>query len=112
MEFTPGFFEVSGVQKEYCQIAIKDLFRLKRIALPVEYGEKMKQLFSGLKRLEANLNQSSSPKTLEKQPRTFSLYQGLCKSTLTCNGSGFSHLFLTTQRNLMCRSVSVQNLQT
>ncbi|OWZ12354.1 hypothetical protein PHMEG_00014504 [Phytophthora megakarya] len=92
MEFTPGFFEKFLVYKRSIarsvtlsgyRSAIKDLYRLNRIALP---------LFSGLKRLEADQNQSSSPKT-----------------------SGNNHLLTRSTKhcwNLMCRSVSVQNLQT
>ncbi|KAG6974839.1 hypothetical protein JG688_00002857 [Phytophthora aleatoria] len=51
-EFTPAFFEQLLVYKRgvarlatlsgYCS-AIKDLYRLKRIVLPVEYGYDMKQ---------------------------------------------------------------------
>ncbi|KAG6957073.1 hypothetical protein JG688_00011142 [Phytophthora aleatoria] len=61
-EFTPAFFEQflvykRGVAKSATlsgyRSAIKDLYRLKRIVLPVEYGDDMKQLFSGIKRLEA-----------------------------------------------------------
>ncbi|KAG2940785.1 hypothetical protein PC118_g2940 [Phytophthora cactorum] len=120
-EFTPAFFEQFLVYKrdmaksatltEY-RSAIKDLCRLKRIVLPVEYGDDMKQLYSGIKRLEAEQNQSSSPKNSNKQPLTFSLYKELCSSTLTRSDGGVSHLFLTTQWNLMCRFVSVQTLQT
>ncbi|KAF1774352.1 hypothetical protein GQ600_19737 [Phytophthora cactorum] len=64
-EFTPAFFEQflvykRGVAKSATpsgyRSAIKDLYRLKRIVLPVEYGDDMKQLFSGIKRLEAEQN--------------------------------------------------------
>jgi hypothetical protein len=72
----------------------------------------MKQFFSGIKRLEADQFQSSSPKNSGKQPLTYSLYKDLCGSTLSRNDNGFSHLVLTTQWNLMCRSASVQTLQT
>ncbi|KAG6949776.1 hypothetical protein JG687_00014636, partial [Phytophthora cactorum] len=49
--------------------------------------------FSGIKRLEADQFQSSSPKTSVKQPLAFSLYKELCRSTLSRNDSGISHLF-------------------
>ncbi|KAG3126248.1 hypothetical protein PI126_g22411 [Phytophthora idaei] len=120
-EFTPGYFEEFLVYKRRgartvtlrgYRSAIKDLYRLKRIALPVEYGYDMKQLFSGMKRLEAGLNQSSTPKTSGKQPLTYSLYNELCESTLTLRDSGSSRLFLVSQWNLMCRSISVQTLRT
>ncbi|KAG6965689.1 hypothetical protein JG688_00007091 [Phytophthora aleatoria] len=99
VEFTPGYIEKFLVYKRRgartatlggYRSAIKDLYRLKRIALPVEYGDDMKQLFSGMKRLEAELNQSSTPKTSGKQPRTDSLYNELCESTLMLCDSDFS----------------------
>jgi len=120
-EFTPAVFEKFLVYKRSraksvtlsgYRSAIRDFYRLKRVALPVEYGDDMKQYFSGIKRLEADQLQSSSPKNSGKQPLTYSLYKELCESTLSRNNSGFSHLFLTTQWNLMCRSASVQTLQT
>ncbi|ETM49732.1 hypothetical protein L914_06079, partial [Phytophthora nicotianae] len=46
-------------------------------------------------KLEADENQSSSPKRSGKQPLTYPLYKELCTSTLKRNDSGFSHLFLT-----------------
>ncbi|KAG4248745.1 hypothetical protein PC116_g3512 [Phytophthora cactorum] len=56
-EFTPAFFEQLLVYKRgvarlatlsgYCS-AIKNLYRLKRIVLPMEYGYDMKQLFYGI----------------------------------------------------------------
>jgi hypothetical protein len=120
-EFTPAYFEKFLVRKRRTaksvtlsgyRSAIKDLYRLEGIKLPVEYGDSMKQLFSGIKRLEAEQNQSSTPKTSGKQPLTYSMYENICDTSLVRNDSGFSHLFLTTQWNLMCRSVSVQTLQT
>lgn len=92
--------------------AIKDLYRVKRLALPTEYGDKMKQFFSGMKRLEAEDNQTSTPKNSGKQPLTFSLYKTLCVKTMAMNDGGFAHLFLTSQWKLMCRSMSVQTLKT
>ncbi|ETI30286.1 hypothetical protein L917_05368 [Phytophthora nicotianae] len=72
----------------------------------------MKQPFSGLKRIEADNDQISTPKSSGKQPLTYSRYSELCLETLNINDGGFSHLFLTSQWNLMCRSMSVQTLQT
>ncbi|ETK90741.1 hypothetical protein L915_05540 [Phytophthora nicotianae] len=72
----------------------------------------MKQPFSGLKRIEADNDQISTPKSSGKQPLTYSRYSELCLETLNINGGGFSYLFLTSQWNLMCRSMSVQTLQT
>lgn len=86
-EFTPQYFEKflvykrrsakSGTLSGY-RSAIKDLYRLKRIPLPTEYGDDLKQLFLCIKRLEEDQNQSSSPKTPGKQPLTYSRYKELC----------------------------------
>ncbi|KUG01951.1 hypothetical protein AM587_10001959 [Phytophthora nicotianae] len=121
MEFTPPYFEQFLVYKSRgvkagtlsgYRSAIKDLYRVRRLALPPEYGDGMKQLFSGMKRMEADSDQISNPKTSGKQPLTYSLYQKLCKETLELGDGGFSHLFLSSQWNLMCRSISVQTVQT
>ncbi|KAG2866592.1 hypothetical protein PC113_g2670 [Phytophthora cactorum] len=108
-EFTPAFFEQFLVYKrdmaksatltEY-RSAIKDLCRLKRIVLPVEYGDDMKQLYSGIKRLEAEQNQSSSPKNSNKQPLTFSLYKELCNLSR----------FKLSRRGTRQRSANVESL--
>ncbi|ETP28071.1 hypothetical protein F442_22643 [Phytophthora nicotianae P10297] len=100
MEFTPPRGVKAGTLSGY-RSAIKDLYRVRRLALPPEFGDGMKQLFSGMKRIEANSDQISNPKTSGKQPLTYSLYQKLCKETLELGDGGFSHLFLTSQWNLM-----------
>ncbi|ETP25317.1 hypothetical protein F441_01788 [Phytophthora nicotianae CJ01A1] len=92
--------------------AIKNLHRVKRLASPTEYGDGMKQLFFRLKRIEADNDQISTPKSSGKRPLTYSRYSELCLETLKINDGGFSHLFLTSQWSLMCRSMSVQTLQT
>ncbi|KAG6944322.1 hypothetical protein JG687_00017930 [Phytophthora cactorum] len=99
-EFTPAFFEQlfaykRGVAKSATpsgyRSAIKDLYRLKRIALPLEYGDYIKQLYYGVKHLEAEQNQSRSPKNSSNQPLLFSLYKDLCSSTRTRNDGGFTY---------------------
>ncbi|ETO68238.1 hypothetical protein F444_14913 [Phytophthora nicotianae P1976] len=101
MEFTPPYFEQFLVYKSRdvkdgtlsgYRSAIKDLHRVRCLALPPEYGDGMKQLFSGMKRIEANSDQISNPKTSGKQPLTYSLYQKLCKETLEL-GDGDQFLF-------------------
>ncbi len=42
----------------------------------------------------------------------YSLYEDLCAATLVRQDNGFSHFFLTTQWNLMCRTQSVETLCT
>lgn len=122
MEFTPHYFERFLVfQRHNVQTstlsgyrsAIKYLYRLNNLPLPVEYGDNMKTIFSGLKRLEAEKKQTTvTARDSGKYPLTFSVYEELCKSTMHTNDKGFSHLFLISQWNLMCRSKSVETLRT
>ncbi|KAG9399898.1 hypothetical protein AC1031_022022 [Aphanomyces cochlioides] len=104
-EFTPHYFERFLAYKRTTakistlsgyRSAIKDLYRVQRIALPPEYGPDMTQFFSGMKRLEAEHDQTSTPKLSGKQPLTYSLYITLCKRTLGLSDGGFAHLFLTS----------------
>ncbi|ETP28309.1 hypothetical protein F442_22397 [Phytophthora nicotianae P10297] len=69
--------------------AIKDQYRVRRLALPPKYGDGMQQLFSGMKRLEADSDQISNPKTSGKQSLTYSLFQKLCKETLELGDDQF-----------------------
>ncbi|KAG6948701.1 hypothetical protein JG687_00015311 [Phytophthora cactorum] len=62
--------------------------------------------------MQAMKLQSGSPKESAKDPLQLSLYRQLCKTTFGRQDSGFSHLFLTTQWNLMCRSKSAQTVCT
>lgn len=121
LEFTPNLFEKFLVHKSSSvktgtlsgyRSAIKDMYRAKRFKPPAEYGDDLKQLFSGMKRIEADNDQTTNPKNSGKQALTYYLYKTLCKATLEVNDGGFSHLFLTSQWNLMCRSMSVQTIQT
>jgi hypothetical protein len=90
--------------------ALKDLYRQKRVALPVEYLEDLTTFFRGLKRVEADNDQAGRGRKSGKEPLTFSLYIQLAERTLALNDNGFSHLFLLSQWNLMCRSKSVETL--
>ena len=92
--------------------AIKDLYRRKRIPLPAEYGDDMKTFFSGMKRIQTRNVQSGSARNSGKLPLSEHLYKRLCLETMRTEDNGFSHLFLVTQWNLMCRSKSVQTIQT
>ncbi|ETP28702.1 hypothetical protein F442_22022 [Phytophthora nicotianae P10297] len=58
-EFTPAVFEdflaykrtrVKAVTLGGFRSAIKDLYRTRELSFPVEYGEGMKRIFSGIKR--------------------------------------------------------------
>eukprot|EP00644_Phytophthora_capsici_P018616 jgi/Phyca11/132868/e_gw1.247.6.1 len=90
--------------------AIKDVYRQKRLDLPSEYLDGLKTLYQGFKRVEAEDDQSGRSRRPGKEPLSYSLYAQLAKLTLDQEDNGFSHLFLLTQWNLMCRSVSVETL--
>ncbi|KAG6941620.1 hypothetical protein JG688_00018571 [Phytophthora aleatoria] len=92
--------------------AMKDLYRRHNLPLPPEYGEGMMTLFSGLKRLEAERDQSGDARESGKRLLTYSIYVMLCMLTLARDDGGFVHLFLATQWDLMCRSKSVETIQT
>ncbi|KAG3102800.1 hypothetical protein PI124_g13738 [Phytophthora idaei] len=91
--------------------AMKDLYRRRNLPLPPEYGEVMMTLFSGLKRLEAERDQSGDARESGKRLLTYSIYVMLCKLTLARDGGGFAHLFQATQWDLVCRSKSVEIIQ-
>ncbi len=90
--------------------AVKNMYRMRNKPVPTEYGERMKTLFSGLKRYEAERVQSGEKNNTGKSPLRYSTYQDLCRKTMLMEDGGFAHLFLTLQWNLMCRSKSVQTI--
>ncbi|RLN32267.1 hypothetical protein BBJ28_00015778 [Nothophytophthora sp. Chile5] len=73
-------------------------------------GKKSTTLYAGLRRMEATENQTTGPRHSGKQPLPYSTYEELCRRTLARDDGGFTHLFLTAQWNLVCRSVSVESL--
>lgn len=71
-EFTPKYYEEILVYKSNLvktgtlsgyRSAIDDLYRVNRVALPPEYGDGRKQLFSSMKRIEADRDQTAYPRT-------------------------------------------------
>ncbi|KAJ8556608.1 hypothetical protein ON010_g9359 [Phytophthora cinnamomi] len=92
--------------------AVKDIYRQQRLALPTDYADDMKTFFAGLKRIEATRNQTSAgeAKMAGKMALPYSAYAHACKETLLLSDGGFSHLFLTLQWNLMCRSQAVETI--
>ncbi len=121
--FTPQHFEQFLVDRTNARAvkvttlsgyrsAMKNMYRSKQIPIPHEYGEDLKTLFSGMKRIEASEHQSGGIKHTGKAPLNFSTFQDLSKKMLALMDGGFSHLFLITQWNLMCRSKSVETLDT
>ncbi|KAE9052354.1 hypothetical protein PR001_g597 [Phytophthora rubi] len=92
--------------------AMKDLYRRNNVPVPDEYGEGMKTLLSGIKRLQVETEQTADVRSSGKRALTYSMYEKLCSTMLGRNDGGFAHLFLTTQWNLMCRSKSVETLRT
>jgi hypothetical protein len=108
---TPGKSVKVGTLSGY-RSAIKDIYRKNKRPIPSAYDDDLKTFFSGLKRLEAESVQSGASQNSGKRPIKYSTYLDICKSTMLLLDGGFSHLFLTTQWNLMCRSKSVQTLDT
>ena len=88
--------------------ALKHLDRLKRLPLPVEYSDALSTLLSDLSRIEADQLQAGTLTRRGKAPFPFFLCDVLSQITLTLDDGGFTHLFLTTQRNL----ISVETLHT
>ncbi|ETM98479.1 hypothetical protein PPTG_24613 [Phytophthora nicotianae INRA-310] len=54
--------------------AVKDMYRPKRLPLPVAYQDDMKTFFTGLKRVEADNDQEGRGRHTGNDPLTFSLY--------------------------------------
>ncbi|KAE8890864.1 hypothetical protein PF005_g4616 [Phytophthora fragariae] len=92
--------------------AIKDIYREKKLALPAAYADEMKTFFAGLKRIEAERNQTGSgeSKMAGKMALPYSVYEAACKKMIVLGDNGFAHLYLTFQWNLMCRSQSVETI--
>ncbi|KAG6942888.1 hypothetical protein JG688_00017869 [Phytophthora aleatoria] len=118
--FTPDDFEASLLEKkkdcghQHAQQlfqCIKGLVSAKISTATDCVRQEFDDVFWGLKRLQADKYQSG-PKDSGKDPLPYSLYQQLCKATLQLQDASFAHFFLTTQRNMMCRSESVQTLCT
>ncbi|KAG9409846.1 hypothetical protein AC1031_020157, partial [Aphanomyces cochlioides] len=84
--------------------AIKSLYRDQQIALPIDYGEDLKEFYSGLKKSFANDLQSGKLQDSGKRPLNWSLFLRLGEASLSLDDSGFTHLFLIVTWNLMCRS--------
>lgn len=92
--------------------AIKYLYGVRRLPVPIEYEKDLATFFSGLGRIEADRVQLGTVARSGKSPLPYSQYESLCSSTLQLHDGGFAHLFLTTQWNLMCRSKSVETIDT
>jgi hypothetical protein len=106
LEFTPKEFEafllaerkdLKAVTLGSYRSAMKGLYRRNDVPVPAEYGEAMKTLFSGIKRLQADTEQNADVRSSGKRALTYSIYEKLCSTMLGRNDGGFAHLFLTTQ---------------
>ncbi|OWZ04406.1 hypothetical protein PHMEG_00023699, partial [Phytophthora megakarya] len=84
----------------------------QRRALPAEYTDEMKKFFTGLKRIEATRNQTGAgeAKMAGKMALPYTSYAHASKETLLLSDGDFSHLFLTLQWNLTCRSQYVESI--
>lgn len=90
--------------------AMKYVYQLKRVPLPVQYGQDLTAIFGSLGRIQTGRQHAGETQQSGKEPLSFGTYENLCLATLSMNDGGFSHLFLITQWNLMCRSKSVQTI--
>ncbi|OWY96343.1 LOW QUALITY PROTEIN: hypothetical protein PHMEG_00033410 [Phytophthora megakarya] len=89
---------------------LNNVYRQKRMDLPTEYLDDLKTFFRGLKSVEADDNQTGRSRKAGEKPLTFFLYVQLAERTVSLGDNGFSHLFILTQWNLMCRPVSMETL--
>ncbi|KAH9096474.1 hypothetical protein LEN26_017427 [Aphanomyces euteiches] len=76
--------------------AMKDLYKRENSPLSPEFKIDVKTIFQGIRRIHADYNQSGSVKNSE----SLSLIDG-----------GFTLLFLVLTWNLMCRSLSTQQIR-
>ncbi|KAH9111512.1 hypothetical protein LEN26_008750 [Aphanomyces euteiches] len=91
--------------------ALKSLYKDQKVALPEEYGDDMKEVFSGLKKTIADDLQSGDKGSSGKRPLTFSKFQTFSERSLMLHDGGFTHLFLIFTWNLMCRSKSTETIR-
>ncbi|KAH9150540.1 hypothetical protein AeRB84_006639 [Aphanomyces euteiches] len=91
--------------------ALKSLYKDQKVALPEEYGDDMKEVFSGLKKTIADDLQSGDKGSSGKRPLTFSKFRTFSERSLMLHDGGFTHLFLIFTWNLMCRSKSTETIR-
>ena len=65
----------------------------------------------GIRRVFAEEEQLSSTKDSGKRPLGYTLYEALCRQSLSLLEGGFVHLFLTLSWNSMCQSKSTQTVR-
>ncbi|RLO00988.1 hypothetical protein DYB28_004928 [Aphanomyces astaci] len=91
--------------------AIKNLYKDHNLAIPDEFGDDMKEVFSGLRKTIAQGLQSGRLKDSGKRALSWSTFQRLCTDSLLLGDGGFTHLFLILTWNLMCRSQSTETIR-
>ncbi|KAH9081282.1 hypothetical protein LEN26_021403 [Aphanomyces euteiches] len=91
--------------------AIRSLYKNQRISLPEEFGEDIREVFSGLRRAKAHELQSGDKGFTGKRPLTFSNFEKLALDTMLMFDGGFTHLFLLLSWNLMSRSKSTETIR-
>ncbi|ETV67724.1 hypothetical protein H257_16085 [Aphanomyces astaci] len=91
--------------------AIKSLYRDESLAVPIEFGDDMKEIFSGLRKTIAQDLQSGRLQDSGKRPLSWSTFERLCYDSMLLSDGGFTHLFLIVTWNLMCRSQSTETIR-
>lgn len=88
--FKPSYFETFLLDKMNAKSlkvstlggyrsAVWNIYRQKKIPLPVEYTSSLKTFFRGLKRIETDNDQNGTGRVSGKCPLSFSLYKELCE---------------------------------
>ncbi|RLN82097.1 hypothetical protein BBJ28_00019028 [Nothophytophthora sp. Chile5] len=92
--------------------ALRKLYDTYQLPIPDAFGDRrMKRLLDGIRRKQTEKDMANGrPTSTGKLPLTYEQYSEICESTLGADDRGFSHLFLTTQWNMMGRASDVANM--
>jgi hypothetical protein len=105
----PGM--ASGSSYNGARSAVRQLFVRYNKSLPEEYLRETATLLGGVKRTIAKAKQEGEVDVVEgKAAMSFLLYCMIAKEFLR-NGDVFSHLFLLTSWNLMCRASNTDGIR-
>ncbi|KAF0708114.1 hypothetical protein AaE_013347 [Aphanomyces astaci] len=91
--------------------AIQSLYKDQGVPVPLEYGEDIKEVFSGLRKTVAQDLQAGAKLYRCKRPMSFAVFETLCEKSVELFDGGFAHLFLILSWNLMCRSKSTETVR-
>ncbi|KAH9160268.1 hypothetical protein LEN26_001940, partial [Aphanomyces euteiches] len=91
--------------------AIKSLYKDQRIAIPPGYDDDLMDVFSGIRRRNAQRLQDAEDNYTGKRPMSFAVFEFLAAKSILLPDGGFAHLFLILSWNLMCRSKSTETIR-